>query len=69
MSRATELARLLKCQVLCAWHLAYPDATPAQREWAGQYATKEQLVAQIVTKEEQCSQQPSRPATARTPRT
>ena len=52
MSRATRLARLPRFQVLASWHLTFPHASPAVAAWASTYATKEQLVEQIVTQEE-----------------
>lgn len=52
MSRATELARLPRYQVLAEWHRAYPAAEHSIVAWAGLHATKEQLVAQIIDKEE-----------------
>lgn len=53
MSRATELAKLPRHVVLAAWHRAYPTAEQSITAWAGLHATKEQLVAQIIDKEEE----------------
>lgn len=52
MSRATELAKLPRHRVLAEWHRALPSAAPAVNVWAGQHATKEQLIEQIIEKEE-----------------
>lgn len=69
MSRATRLAALPRHLVLSVWHLTFPTAPAGTVAWAGSYATKEQLVDQIVTEEESCHQQPLPHGTARTPPT
>lgn len=54
MSRATDLAKMGRFQVLSQWHLTLPAAPPHVVAWANDHATKEQLVDMIVTEEEQC---------------
>lgn len=53
MSRATDLAKLPRHQVIALWHRTCGKEWPHLAPWVGSYATKEQLVAMIVTEEEE----------------
>ena len=52
MSRATELAKLGRTQLLAEWFRLLGALPPHITRWAADYATKEQLAAMIVTEEE-----------------
>ena len=58
MSRATQLAKLGRTQLLAEWFRACGAAPVHIKTWAADHATKEQLAAMIVVEEEHCQSQP-----------
>ena len=60
MSRATDLAKLPRHRVVEIWLATFSGASPEIARPAVRQATKEQLIAAIVTEEERCQSPPPR---------